>query len=190
MAYDRLQGLGEERFRYLVNQLVRGTPAMQLARTVQQEWKEFTDVAERTLTQQLNRLRLSAAEGMFGAAAAAELATGAKPVIKLLDGVTSGVLDRMEELAVMQRARCLNFQKKENLVPIVKPQDLAATNGVYSEYRETLIAIQKMRFDLGADAFKGPMNGLRGVAQSVTMPDGTNVQRQVFEAFNALEDVF
>lgn len=193
MAYDRLQKLGEERFRKILNNLMTGESAMGTARMIQQEWHEFQDVAEKTLTQQLNRLRKDAAEGMFGKHVAAKVkeaaGTGQAPQIEALATVTTSALDRMEELAGWHRERVMNFKKKEESMPIPVGSMLAQTNQVFSEYRETLNNIQKMRFDMGLDKFAGPVQTARGASVSVTHPDGTVVQAQVVEAMQMAEEI-
>ena len=198
MAFERLQGLGEEKFKKILNLLMRGEPAMALARTIQMAppkgWGEFQDVAERTLTQQLNRLRMAAAEGMFGLRAAKSIAAGNTPQIKMLEHVTVRVLDRLEELSEIQRDRVLALVAKEKSMPVPVGALLTATNEVFKDYRQVLLDLQKIRFDLGLDEFKGPLNHsvhhVKGGMVSATLPDGTNIQKQVFEAVTTIEEIF
>lgn len=194
-AFGRLQDLGPERFQLILNALMRGKPAMALARQIQQEWGAFQDVQEKTLTQQLNRLRLAAATGAFGPKVAEKIAEGAQPQIPMLQGVSLSALVRMEELADIQRERMLELVKKEklNLVfvqgkKMVMP--LQTMGDVFNNYKDVLKDIQKMRFDLGLDEFKGQTTGLRGTSASLTLPDGTMLQKQVIEAVGAMEEVF
>jgi hypothetical protein len=190
-AFWRLQGLGEERFRYLLNALMRGIPSLDLARVVQQEWKECLEIAEQNLAQQLARLQVTACERMFGPGTFAhKLKFGELPQIKRIEGVTMAVLERMEELANVQRTRYLLLAEKEFGMSFPTGALLTATNTVFTEYRETLKDLQKMRFDLGLDEFKGPLAGVRGTSSSMTLPDGTHIQRQMFEAVNTLEEIF
>ncbi len=188
MAYDKLQALGEEKFRRLVNELVRGKPAEVLARVVQMEWGDLSDTSEKTLAQQLVRLRASAAEGMFGPEVAKEIAQGATPQIKRLAGISFSAIERMEELSGIQRQRIMDLVEKERHLhtgPLME-----ATNAVFNDYKELLVAIQKIRFDLGLDEFKGPLTHARGATVTTTSPDGTQVQRQVFEAVSTIESIF
>lgn len=191
MAYDRLQDLGEEKFRAILNYLMRGKPAMSLARMIQQEWGDFPEVAEKTLTQQLNRLRLDAAQGAFGKEAAAEIAKGATPKIARLNHLSLSAAERMEELSVIQYERVIRLVQKESTLPLTK-ELLQQTNAVFNDYKELLKDIQKMRFDLGLDEFKGVIPGVRiaGASMSATLPDGSHIQKQVFEASTVIDEIF
>lgn len=190
MAFERLQELGEEKFGKILNMLMLGDPAMGVARKIQQAppdgWGLFQGVAERTLTQQLNRLRAVAAEGAFGPEAAKLIAAGATPQIKMLEKVSIPVITRLEELSEIQRNRVLDLVKKEKLWGSTMP----IMNEVVDGYRKLLLDIQKVRFDLGLDEFKGPVTSVRGASQSVTLPDGTNIQKQVYEAITTIEQIF
>jgi len=192
MAFERLQELGEEKFGKILNLLMRGHTAMGVARTLQQPlpagWGLFKGQSERTLTRQLTRLRSHAAEGAFGPEIAQQIAAGATPQIKLLERVSVPVITRLEEISEIQRNRILKLVEKEKLWDTTKP----IMNEVLEDYRKLLLDIQKVRFDLGLDEFKGPVNmtTMRGAAQSVTMPDGTNVQKQVFEAITMVDSIF
>jgi hypothetical protein len=194
MAFERLQTLGEEEFQKILNLLMRGEPAMHVARTIQQEWHQFQDVAEKTLCQQLNRLRLAAAEGAFGMKAAKKIAEGATPQIRMLKDVSVGTLVRLEELSEIQKHRVLALVEKEKNMPLPIGAMLTATNMVFTDYKQLLLDIQKVRFDLGLDEFKGPtshsIHHVKGGVVSAQLPDGTNVQKQVFEAVQAIEAVF
>ena len=45
MAFERLQKLDEEKFGAIIHGLMTGTPGMAMARKVQQDWGDMTDVA-------------------------------------------------------------------------------------------------------------------------------------------------
>lgn len=198
MAFDRLQALGDEKFGKILNLLMRGEPAMHVAREMQAQppkgWGLFQDVAEKTLTQQLNRLRMAAAEGAFGKRAAQRIAAGATPQVQMLERVSVRVLDRLEELCEVQRQRVMTLVEKEKNMPLPIGAQLTATNAVFNDYRELLLDVQKVRFDLGLDDFKGPMSHqihhVKAGMMSATLPDGTNVQKQVFEAVTTIEQIF
>lgn len=190
MAFDRLQALGQEKFTAILNGLMRGENAAALARMIQQDWNEFSDVAEKTLTQQLNRLRQAAAEGAFGKKVAAQIVKGATPQIKLLEGVSQSSVERMEELAAIQRGRVLSLVEKEKNMPLPVGVMLTATNAVFNDYSKLLQDIQKVRFDLGLDEFRGVVSTFKGAAMTVTQPDGSSVHKQVFEAVTTLEEIF
>lgn len=200
MAFERLQNLGDEKFSKILNLLMRGEPAMALARQIQQApptgWGEFQDVAEKTLTQQLNRLRFAAAEGMFGKKIAKKIQddNSATPQIRMLKDVSVRVLDRLEELSDVQRQRVLDLVEKEKKMPLPIGAMLQATNAVFTDYKDLLLSIQKIRFDMGLDEFRGPVSQqihhVKGAAITQQLADGTTIQRQVFEAVTTLEQIF
>ncbi len=186
MAFDRLQALGEEKFKKIVNELMRGTPAMTLARTIQSEWGEFVGVAEKTLTQQLNRLRLTMQEGAFGEEAAQALKENGKIDIKMLKGVSIDVMGELVTLANVQRQRIQMIWEKEQEVKM----PIAGLNTVINDQRDLLIQIQKMRFDLGLDEYKGVVPGLKMKSESISLPDGTQAHRTVIDAVTTVEQIF
>lgn len=190
MAFDRLQALGQERWTKILNDLMRGEPAAAVARMVQQDWGEFQDVADKTLTQQMSRLRLAAAEGAFGKKVAALIAKGATPQIAMMAGVSQSSVERMEELAAVQRGRVMSLVEKEKNMPLPVGVMLTATNAVFNDYSKLLQDIQKVRFDLGLDEFRGVVSTFKGAAMTVTQPDGSSIQKQVFEAVTTIEDIF
>jgi hypothetical protein len=63
-------------------------------------------------------------------------------------------------------------------------------NNAINNYERLLRSIQKMRFDLGLDEFKGVTAGVRARARSVTRPDDLEIQQQVFDAVTTVEEIF
>lgn len=210
MAYERLQALGEDQFSKVMNHLTRGESCRSVARMIQQlppkGWGECEGVSERTLMMQLNRLRHDMLDGLFGKRTAARVKEGAisvPTVLKKLDGVSARTLDRLEELADWQRNRVLALieQEKKSLLPQVMsgkmaPQEyrhiLTQTNLVFNDYKQLLLDLQDVRFKMGLDEWKGPVSTttVRGATQTIGLPDGTSVQKQVFEAVSMVEDIF
>lgn len=204
MAFERLQSLGTSKWTKILNTLMRGGTAMGLARVIQQEWKEFPDMSERTLTQQLNRLRTVAATGVFGQEIANEIQKQGTPLVKRLEGISSNAIERMEELSTWQRKRVMRFIEREEklllppqhetgkitmIVPVTSNM-VQSLNMVMNDYSRLLQDIQKMRFELGLDEYKGVLPSMRGASVSTTSPDGTIVQKQVFEAVTTIEHIF
>jgi len=64
MKIERLQRLGNEKFQKIVNELIRGIPAIIVARLIQQEWGDYNDVREDTLANQLKRLHTAIQMGL------------------------------------------------------------------------------------------------------------------------------
>jgi hypothetical protein len=112
--------------------------------------------------------------------------------------MTLTTADRLEELSTTQRDRVMKLVAKERVKLDQNSLDhyLAKTiNESMREYRNTLFELQKIRFDLGLDEFKGPTTGshgavMRAMSQTTTLPDGSSVQKQIFEAINTIEQIF
>jgi hypothetical protein len=172
--------------------LMRGKPAMSVARILQQAppdgWGLFQKMSEKTLTRQLTRLRIHAAEGAYGPEVAKLIAAGATPQVRLLENVSTPVIARLEEMAQIQRDRVMKLVEKEEKWNTTMP----IMNDVLESYRKMLLDLQKVRFDLGLDEFKGPVGvtTVRGAAQTTTLPDGTSIQKQVFEAITMVDQIF
>jgi uncharacterized protein YPO0396 len=185
MAFERLKDLGEDRFLKIKNDLARGVSAMAVARTIQQEWGQLNDVAEKTLTQQVNRLRLQMAEGVFGETLKEELqstATALAPEVQRILRGTPNVMEKLGDVIFLQEARIKRLAEKEKAMPL----PMTALNAVINDYVDQLGTLQKLRFELGLDEFHStqqPSLVGRGVITSTTLPDGTNVQKQAYEAY-------
>src|ERR1700683_5320609 len=67
---------------------------------------------------------------------------------------------------------------------------VSSLNTVIDDYRDLLLSIQKIKFDLGLDEYKGVIPGLKATATSVIRPDGLTIQQQVFEAVETVEEIF
>jgi nucleotidyltransferase/DNA polymerase involved in DNA repair len=189
VAFERLQALGETRWTLIRNELVRGEPAMSLARRIQQEWGEFQDVAEKTLTQQLSRLRQKIQEGAFGQEVAEKLeqAVTAKQKVEILNEFgTVNALEIAETLITLQMKRIQRLVKREEEMPMPLP----SLNEMIMSGSKLAQDLQKMRFDLGLDEFCGVVSGFKGASASVTLPDGTHIQKQVYEAADVLNNIF
>src|SRR2546425_3361422 len=104
MKFERLQRLGKGKFQKLVNELTRGTPAIMVARLIQQEWGDCHDVREDTLAKQLKRLHSAITNGAFGGDLAQEARQKASVRIKLFHGSSLDCLDELIELALLQKA--------------------------------------------------------------------------------------
>jgi hypothetical protein len=183
MAFDRFQKLGEAKFQKIVNELIRGTPAQTVARLVH-EWGDATEVREETLAKQLTRLHADITNGAFGGDLAEQAKAKASVRITWLHGSTLNCLDALIEIAIIQRTRVLKLYEKE----LESCRHIVGLNAVINDYGNLLVAIQKVKFDLGMDEFKRSIP-VRAQQTSVTSSDGTTVQREVFEAYSTLEEI-
>lgn len=191
MAFERIQNLGEEKFTKIMNLLQRGESCRNVARTIQlappKGWGDFQDTSEHTLMMQLSRLKHAAANGMYGAAEAKRIREVGKPSIRRLEHISVPVLARIEELSETQRTLVMTLLAKAT----EEKRTFTSVNEAVENYRKILLDIQKLRFDLGLDEFKGPVAGttIRGALQTTTFPDGMSVQKQVFEAVTTIEQI-
>jgi hypothetical protein len=183
MAFERFSGLGREKFQKIVNELTRGIPAQTVARLVHQ-WGDAQDVREETLAKQLKRLHTAITNGAFGGDLAQQAKEKAIVRIMWLHGSTLNCLDALIEVAIVQRTRVLTLYEHEQ----ASGKHIAGLNAVINDYRDLLVAIQKVKFDLGLDEFKRGIP-VRASETSVTSPDGVTVRRQVLEAYSTLEEV-
>ena len=76
----------------------------------------------------------------------------------------------MLEIAIIQKARVLTLLNKER----ESKKRVFGLNTAINDYKNLLLSIQKIKFDLGLDEFKRGIPGARENTTSVIMPDGTN----------------
>ncbi len=181
MVFERLQGLGPEKFQRIVNDLVRGVSPTLVARLIQAEWGDFAGVAEDTLAKQLKRLSKAVSDGLLGGPLADQMKQRASVGITLLKGSSLNVLDSLTELAGIQRERVLSFVEKEKDWPGL----VLGKSTLITDYRDTLLSIQKVKFDLGVDEFK------RDIPRNITILGTTQEEdRQLVQATAAVEEIF
>jgi len=186
MAFDRLQKLGKEKFQKVVNELARGTPAQTLARLIQQAWGDLEDVREETLGKQLRRLSTTIANGAFGGDLAEQAKQRATVRIKLLHGSTLDCLDELIQIAAIQKSRVLRLWERERIYNV----PLVMLNRVIRDYGNLIVTIQEMKFNLGLDEYRRTMPAVAASDTSVTLTDGTRIQRKVLEAVAEMEEIF
>lgn len=189
MAFDRLQKLGEEKFRAITNALLREQPAMQVARMIRTDWGDFQDVAEKTLTMQLLRLKADMRSGRFSTKAAEEakalVKNGEHVDVKMLRKSKLDVLGELQDICHLQKKRIMKLVEKEENLPL----PISGLSTIIMDYKEMLVTVQKIQFDLGVDAFKGVIPGARVAVETVQKPDGTVASRTIVDAVGVLEDV-
>lgn len=184
MAFDRFSRLGEAKFQKIVNELVRMTPVLMVARLIQKDWQECQGVGEETLAKHLKRLQTAITNGAFGGDLAEQARSRATVRIQLLHGSTLNCLDALVEAAIIQRTRVLTLWEQEQ----ASGKHVVGLNAVINDYRDLLVAIQKVKFDLGLDEFKRGIP-VRASETTVTSTDGVTVQRRVLEAYSTLEEI-
>jgi hypothetical protein len=103
---------------------------------------------------------------------------------------TLDCLDELVELANIQKTRVLAMWEEERRSDSLNP----SLNTAIRTYKDILLSVQEMKFDLGLDEYK------RGIPRaqtpenaapaSVTRPDDLIIQQQVLEAIATVEDIF
>ena len=92
----------------------------------------------------------------------------------------SSVLDELVKLANIQDERVLAMRAGERKLGFINPR----LDTAIRVHEHILLSIQRMRFDLGLDEYK------RGIPQAQTTESAAEVQRQVYEAYKAADEVF
>jgi hypothetical protein len=185
MQFDRLNKLGPEKFQRISNELMRGTPTVLVARLIQ-EWGDAQNVGEETLAKQLKRLHTAIENGAFGGALAEEARRKASVKIKLLHGSTVNCMNQLIEIADIQRARVLALWDKER----ISNKRNFGLNTAIRDYRNLLIAIQKIKFDLGLDEYRRSFPVVRAPQASPPRPDSAALAQREREAAEMVEEIF
>lgn len=180
-AYSRIRSLGEERVQEINEWLMDGKPAMALAKKIQEEWGEFDDVNEKTLTQQLNRYRADLQVGaVFEARTAKNFMSMVKRGATYLQKIN--VMEQLEHLILMQKQRIEDALPQERLMKLPIKQ----VNVEMHSMLTMLEKLQKLRFELGLDTYQGPvLQSGKQQTQTVTLPNGMVVTNQVTEAMES-----
>jgi hypothetical protein len=171
--FSRLLALGPERLKAVNNKLAQGVSCNTVARLIQQDWKEFTDVAEKTLSIQLQRYKTDVV------AVTSQNYDEQTVLVTTVVGRVN-VVKEMAELMQMQKNRIKDAVDKEKQL---KGMLLKGVNTEIETLQAILKDIQKVQFDLGIDDFKGVItqNG-KIMSANVTLPDGTTMNMQVMDA--------
>lgn len=178
IKFTRIHALGKERVMVINNKLANGASTYEIARLIQQDWKEFLDVAEKTLAQQLGRYK--------GSLATAVKETTNPDTVVVTTLVTKvNVVSKLAELESMLKTRIQAALAKEKGLGGLLMGQLSKE---LSEYRQLLLDIQKVQFDLGIDEYRGPLLQARAGVQTTTLPDGTVIHSQVAEAVQVAQN--
>lgn len=169
--FARIFAMGEARVTALNNFLALGNSTIQAARMIQKDWAQFTDVAEKTLIQQINRYRQEYVEAITDSAKAITL--NKEKLFGRLD-----VLSAMVDLCLLQRDRIASFLAKEKQVGM----PMKAINDEIVTYSALLKDTQKIQFDLGVDQFHSQQLAARASSTTVTAPGGVSVRTETVEA--------
>lgn len=184
-GFANLKKLGEERFLEIRNRLMRDEESMAVARLIQGDWKELIGVKERTLAQQLNRLKLKMQKGALGVDHQKRLASGEQVTLKQLRGTSVDPMEELNALCSMQRNRLQTFLEKEKSMPV----PLNSVGELMRDFRLSLVDLQKMRFERGVDSYRAPMSGTKGFSITKTAPDGSSTNVQVVEAMTMVQEI-
>jgi len=179
---SNLQGLGEAKFRKMVELLKRGTLPTLIVQLIQDEWGDCCDLPPDVLAKQLESLRTALSSS---AEVREKFAAEDNPAAKALGSSGHGLLNEVVELARDHALRVTAQLEKEQTTGCTLP----ATNGMIELQAKLLGAIQEMKFDLGIDTFMRKMP--EDIRQALERQERINYEneRKVFEAYKAAEEV-
>lgn len=181
--FSRIMALPEERLLYVNNWLSRNGQPMELARHIQRDWQVWTDVSEKTLQQQLNRYRDYLLDSSHKKGEIAPVSVKAR-INRDMDP-----LERLVKLVQIQERRLQMFITREAEMKM----PLSAVDKAIEGTAQLLKDIQKIRFDLGLDEFKGPVsssgNMIKGALKTITAPDGTVTTTHLYEAVSVADQI-
>lgn len=185
-GFARITSLPEDQKMVIDNWLTRGGEVMALTRQIQQDWKQFTDVAESSLYMQLNRYR-SYLHATAKESLPSMVNSEGALIVKAQRNRNIDPMERLVALVEIQEKRLQMFLNKEAQVQM----PIAGVEKVIDSTKELLKDIQKIRFDTGLDEFKGVVQGMqvRAGSKTITAPDGTSTTTQLFEAISVAEKV-
>jgi hypothetical protein len=184
MMFRRLQALGEDKFRRITDEFMRGTPVSWVARLIQQEWGDCRDLEEYKLTRQLKRL-YKAIWNEFFSRLEERAQRNATFKTNLTGGSKHAVLEQLVELALLEQQRMVALLEKEQRGNKI----LGELTTVMSDYFKLLVAIQRLRFDLGIDEYKLGMPAVKEDWDSKWQRE-QEVHNQIYEAGKKLEKIF
>ncbi len=173
------QGLGAEKLGIVTNMLASGKELVQIARMIQGEWGLMQDSTEKSLGMLLSRYRDSVPN------AATTMMDGTLIVTASLERVN--VVHELAHLIAQQKGRLAEMLMAEKSL---KSKHDSSLGREIELMKNLLLDMQKIQFDLGVDAYKGPVfsNG-KVISANVTTPDGTNVSLTIGEDMREAMDV-
>jgi len=178
-----LQDLGQEKFRTIVGLLKQGTPPNLIVHWIQDEWGDCCDLPPDTLAQELEGLHTA----LTDSSAIPEHSTAQDNArMKLLQNPGQSCLERLVELALVQEHRIEAQLRKEDSTGRPFPE----TDMMMDSYAKLLLAIQGLKFDLGIEIYMRRMPQDIKQALERQEREEQEVQRQVYEAYGAAEEVF
>jgi len=147
--FRRLQALGEDKFRRITDEFARGTPVSSVARLIQQEWGDCVDVEEDKLAKQLKRLHKDISNEFFTCLENERTERHASSQTTSLESSGHDGLDRLMELASIVKQRIDLWKRRER-----EGSMLPELTTMMKQHVKLVVAIQKIRFDLGLDEYK------------------------------------
>lgn len=184
MPFRRLQALGEDKFRRITDEFIRGTPVSSVARFIQQEWGDCLDIEEYKLTRQLKHLHTGVWNEFFRRLEE-RAQRNASVKTKLIEGSKHGALEQLVELALLEGQRLDALWEKEQRGNKI----LGELTTVMSDYSKLLVAIQRLRFDLGLDEYKFGTAAVKEDLDSKWRRE-QEVHDQIIEASKKVDKIF
>jgi hypothetical protein len=183
-AKCHLEDMGPEKYKKAIERLM--TPGVHAATVAKEISKEFPGVTLLRLAATLARTRRALNAEAIRIKLSQEHSKNRESRLKDIHHSSMQVLSRLINVADLQMARAERWYAQE----LKQSRPVQGLSGLINEYRDTLIKVQKIQFDLGVNEFKGPMSSMRGVIDRRTLHDGTHQERHVYESIAKVEEIF
>jgi hypothetical protein len=185
MMFRRLQKLGEEKFRRIVDELERDKPVILVARLIQSEWEDCLDVEEHKLARELKRLHTAIRDELFRRSKESAQKNASVQTTPL---VSSGhvALDLMVKLESDMAQRIALWEEVERERGGAM---LPGLTTMMKHHVKLLVTIQKWRFNLGIDEYKLGTPAVKEDWDSKWQRE-QKVQNQICEASKDLDTLF
>ena len=144
--YERIYALGPDRVSQMDAMLFKGTPAKDVARFIQNEWKEYTDVKLGTLAQQINRYNKEVNVAQMAVATGTDV-SDKKGMVSHVKKVEAkfDTLQTLRNLVDQQSRRLNKIALKEQTLPTV----LDTVRKEITLYAKLLDQLATLEMDLG-----------------------------------------
>ena len=188
MEFVELRHLGAQSFRMVVNDLVRGVPPTAVATRIQREWGQVQDVSRDRLRRELTNLRIVIADCTVSSNGRNEM-----PRKECSDRTQlKPLLDELEQLAKIYKHHIGRLQKLE----VQQNRYIPELSRAIKSYGQLIVAMQKLRFELGLDEYKLVKLSRREQEAAIAKEKEEKerkedeIQRQIFHAVKVAEEIF
>lgn len=182
--FQRLFALGEDKMLRINNMLATGTSPYTIAKIIQQEWGDHTDLTQHSLMLQLQRYKAELETRAMIPAPGSPIPVS--PLLTVPPEERLPVVQKAKEVLAIQLNRIKMLAAKEEKLGM----PMAQLNKEIETYTSMLEKIQRMQFDLGLDEFRGPLiQGGKVTLTKTQNADGTTVTEATAQAVSTAVQV-